>query len=122
MGKMIVPAIALALAGCFSTPRPTDFSQTAPVQGVPTCAPAGKPLAPAIVAAASRRGWTTQRLEGDAVRCTIAQRAWKVAVDVKAGGDGTFSIVPVESNLTPRKYNQWIDKLSREIQKEATRL
>ena len=53
------------------------------------------------------------------VRCTLSQRKNLVVVDVVPNGPQSFSIRPVECNIPPRKYDQWVNNLIREIMYRA---
>ena len=55
------------------------------------------------------------------IRCTLSQREHLVVVDVVPVGNKAFSIRMVQSNIPVRKYDQWVNNLSREIVLQASR-
>ena len=75
----------------------------------------------AIMAAATRRRWLPQAQAGGTIRCTLSQRDHMVVVDVVPNGEQSFSIRMVQSNIPVRKYDQWVNNLSREIVYQASR-
>jgi hypothetical protein len=51
----------------------------------------------------------------------LSQREHMVVVDVVPIGEKAFSIRMVQSNIPVRKYDQWVNNLSREIVMRASR-
>ena len=75
----------------------------------------------AIVSAAQRRRWMPKKTDEKTYRLTIVQRKNRCVVDVVMNGNKSFSILPVESNIPVRKYDQWVQNLWREIVHRANR-
>lgn len=122
MKKTMILAAALCASACFTgcgTMRAEE--EPIPMENIQVSHVGGKPLAAAVQEAAARRRWMTNAIGEGTIRCTIIQRDWRVVVDVVLLSDDAFSIRPVESNLTVRKYNQWVTNLCREIVARAAR-
>ena len=112
-------AMGCGICGCVST---SDAPGTpAPVENVAVTLAQGRTLSSAIMTAATRRRWLPQSQENGTIRCTISQREHLVVVDVVPNGEQSFSIRPVQSNIPVRKYDQWVNNLSREIVFQASR-
>ena len=112
-------AIGFGLAGCFSAA--VDQGAPTPVENISVKLAPGRTLPGAINAAASRRRWLPQEQDNGTIRCTLSQREHQVVVDVVPHGDRAFSIRMVQSNIPVRKYDQWVNNLSREIVFQASR-
>jgi hypothetical protein len=108
----------VALTGC-STVR--DIGVGSPVVDVPVFVAEGHSLERAIVSAAQRRRWLPKKTDEKTYRLTIVQRKNRCVVDVVMNGNKSFSILPVESNISVRKYDQWVQNLWREIVHRADR-
>ena len=80
----------------------------------------GFSLEKAVLAAANHRKWSTVKVADDTFRLTIRQRDNMCCVDVVMKKD-SFSILPVESNISVMKYNKWVRNLEREIRHRADR-
>ena len=91
-----------------------------PVIDAPVFVAEGYTLERAVLAAANRRKWSAVKTADNTYRLTIRQ--WKniCSVDVVMKKD-SFSILPVESNISVMKYNQWVNNLEREIRHRADR-
>ena len=76
-------------------------------------------LRDAIIRAAVRRRWNPQVQDDGTIRCQLVQRSNVVTICIVLNSETTYSIVPVDSNIPTRKYNQWIRNLQREIAKQA---
>jgi hypothetical protein len=90
------------------------------VENVSVTLAQGRTLSSAIMTAAARRRWVPQNQANGTIRCTISQREHLVVVDVVPNGEQSFSIRPVQSNIPVRKYDQWVNNLSREIVFQAS--
>jgi hypothetical protein len=90
-----------------------------PVIDAPVIVADGYTLERAVLAAAVRRRWTPAKFSDDVYRLTIRQRSNICCVDVVMKKD-CFSILPVESNISVAKYNQWVNNLEREIRYRAS--
>ena len=112
-------AIGCVLVGCNSTA--VDGYAPAQIENVTVTLAPGRTLASAVTAAAARRGWLPHAQANGTIRCTLSQREHLVVVDVVPNGDQSFSIRLVQSNISVRKYNQWVNNLSREIVFRASR-
>ena len=111
--KSLLILICLAtLAGCSTF---MDVGVGAPVLDVPVFVAEGYSLEQAIVSAAQRRRWLPKKTDEKTYRLTIIQRKNRCVVDVVMNGEKSFSILPVESNIPVRKYDQWVQNLWREI-------
>ena len=123
MKKLVASALCAALgfglAGCFSTS--VEPGSPTPVENVSVTLAPGRTLAGAITAAATRRRWLPQAQPDGTIRCTLSQREHLVVVDVVPNGERAFSIRFVQSNIPVRKYDQWVNNLSREIVYQASR-
>jgi hypothetical protein len=108
----------MALAGCstFQT-----IGVGSPIVDVSVFVDEGYSLDRAVISAAKRRSWVPNRKDEKTYRLTIIQRNNRCVVDVVLNGNESFSILPVESNITVRKYNQWVQNLLREIIHRAER-
>lgn len=117
--KSLLSIICLVgLAGCFTV---SDIGVGASVVDVPVFVAEGYSLERAIVSAAQRRRWQSKKIDEKTYRLMIIQRNNRCVVDVVMNGEKSFSILPVESNITVRKYDQWVQNLSREIVHRADR-
>lgn len=115
----LVAILGCGLAGCFSTS--VDEGAPMPVENISVTLAPGRTLTGAIMTAASQKRWLPQAQADGAIRCTLSQRQHLVVVDVVPNGDRAFSIRCVQSNIPVRKYNQWVNNLSREIVYQASR-
>ena len=106
----------LVFEGCFTSPE----AAPQPVENVTVALAQGRTLPCAVMAAATRRRWLPSA-QGNVIRCTLSQRDHLVVVDVVLTDERTFSIRQVQSNIPVRKYNQWVNNLSREIVFQASR-
>lgn len=120
--KMMTVALALGLgcvlAGCMSSDTATAAPK--PVENVSVELAPGRTLQSVIMAAAAHRRWMPSKQADGTVRCTLSQREHKVVVDVVQVGEKSFSIRMVQSNIPVRKYDQWVNNLSREIVMRAS--
>ena len=91
-----------------------------PVTNVSVRVKDGYSLEKAVLSAAERRWWMPEKISSNTLRLTIRQRSNICSVDVVMQED-SFSVNPVESNITVRKYNQWVAILVREIIHRANR-
>jgi hypothetical protein len=91
-----------------------------PVTNVSVCVKDGYSLEKAVLSAAARRQWMPEKISSNILRLTIRQRSNICSVDVVMQED-SFSVNPVASNITVRKYNQWVANLVREIIHRASR-
>ena len=112
---ILIAGLGFGIAGC-STPE----AAPQPVENISVTLAQGRTLQSAVMAAAARRRWTPSS-QGNVVRCTLSQREHLVIVDVVLSDDRTFSIRQVQSNIPVRKYDQWVNNLSREIVFQASR-
>ena len=115
----LVAGLSCVLAGCMSSDTAT--AAPAPVENVSVELAPGRTLQSAIMAAAAHRRWLPAKQADGTVRCTLSQREHKVVVDVVQVGEKSFSIRMVQSNIPVRKYDQWVNNLSREIVMRASR-
>ena len=113
--KFAALAAVLGFGGCF-TPEPAPQ----PVENVTVTLAQGRTLKNAVMTAATRRRWLPSA-QGNTIRCTLNQREHLVVVDVVLTDERTFSIRQVQSNIPVRKYDQWVNNLSREIVFQASR-
>ena len=118
MKSLLVVICLVALAGC-STVK--DIGVGSSVIDVPVFVAEGYSLERAIVSAAQRRRWLPKKTDEKTYRLTIVQRKNRCVVDVVMNGNKSFSILPVESNISVRKYDQWVQNLWREIVHRADR-
>ena len=122
--KMMTVALVLGLgcvlAGCMSSDTATATAAPTPVENVSVELAPGRTLQSAIMAAAAHRRWLPAKQADGTVRCTLSQREHKVVVDVVQVGEKSFSIRMVQSNIPVRKYDQWVNNLSREIVMRAS--
>ena len=114
----MLAAMGCGICGCFSTSEAPGAP--APVENVSVTLAQGRTLSSAIMTAAARRRWVPQNQANGTIRCTISQREHLVVVDVVPNGEQSFSIRPVQSNIPVRKYDQWVNNLSREIVFQAS--
>ena len=112
-------AIGLEFAGC--TSASAEAVAPAQIENVAVTPAQGRTLSGAIITAAARRGWSPSAQADGTIRCTLTQRQHLVVVDVVPNGEQSFSIRPVQSNIPVRKYDQWVNNLSREIVVQASR-
>ena len=118
MKSLLILICLAALAGCSTF---MDVGVGAPVDDVPVFVAEGYSLERAIVSAAQRRRWLPKKIDEKTYRLTIIQRKNRCVVDVVMNGEKSFSILPVESNIPVRKYDQWVQNLWREIVHRADR-
>ncbi len=115
MNKIVLAAILGAIcAGCFSE---TGVGEA--VNDHPVVVAEGYTLEQAVISAAGRRGWMVEKLGANEFRLTINQRDNRCVVKVVTNGS-SFSVLPVESNIAVRKYDQWVKTLVREITYRAS--
>lgn len=109
-----------ALAGCETF---FDFeAEPQPVENIAVRLAPGRSFEGCVVTAAARRRWLAQTLPNGTIRCTLRQRSNLVVVDVVPGdGDKSFSVRPVESNISVRKYDKWVNNLCRDIVNRTSR-
>ena len=107
--KVAALVAVLGFGGCF-----TPEAAPQPVENVAVTLAQGKTLQSAVMMAATRRRWVPSA-QGNVIRCTLSQREHLVIVDVVLTDARTFSIRQVQSNIPVRKYDQWVNNLSREI-------
>jgi len=112
MNRIVMVMVVMAAAGCsvFQT-----VGTGAPVRDVSVMVSPGRTLQGAMLSAANRRGWAVVKNADGSYRLSIFQRSNRCVVDVVLNGEESFSILPVESNIPVRKYDQWVDNLRREI-------
>ena len=113
MKKVFV--ILLAASACAGCSVFEAVGTGAPVYDVAVTVSKSGELKSALYAAAARRKWKVSEVGGEVYRLEIVQRANRCVIEVTLKGDDSFSILPVESNIPVRKYNQWVDNLRREI-------
>ena len=106
-------AIGCGVTGCYTSS--VDGALPPPMENVAVTLAPGQTFDQAVAQAAARRRWTTQRQANGTIRCTLSQREHLVIADVVPTGPKSFSIRPVQSNIPVRKFEQWINNLSREI-------
>ena len=116
-GALIV-AIGSGMVGCQSETAP---AAPTPVENVSFTLAQGRTFTSAVTTAATRRRWLPQVQADGTIRCTLSQREHLVVVDVVPVGAQAFSIRQVQSNIPVRKYDQWVNNLSREIVFQASR-
>lgn len=115
MNKIVLVAMMGAIcAGCFS-----EIGVGAALNGHPVVVAEGCSLEQAVISAAGRRGWMVEKLGANEFRLTINQRDNRCVVKVVTSGS-RFSVLPVESNIAVRKYDQWVKTLAREITYRAS--
>ena len=114
--KVAALVAVLGFGGCF-----TPEAAPQPVENVTVTLAQGRTLQNAVMTAATRRRWVPSAQGGNVIRCTLNQREHLVVVDVVLTDAQTFSIRQVQSNIPVRKYDQWINNLSREIVFQASR-
>jgi hypothetical protein len=123
MAVALVAGLSCVLAGCMSsdTDTPKATAAPTPVENVSVELAPGRTLQGAIMAAAAHRRWLPTKKADGTIRCTLSQREHMVVVDVVPVGEKAFSIRMVQSNIPVRKYDQWVNNLSREIVMRASR-
>ncbi len=121
MAVALVAGLSCVLAGCMSSDTATATTAPAPVENVSVELAPGRTLQSAIMAAAAHRRWLPTKQADGTIRCTLSQREHMVVVDVVPVGEKAFSIRMVQSNIPVRKYDQWVNNLSREIVMRASR-
>ena len=114
----LISAVCCCMVGCSTTPAQTAVT---PVENVAVEYAQGRTFASAVTLAATRRRWLPQAQADGSIRCTLSQREHLVVVDVVPVGAKAFSIRMVQSNIPVRKYDQWVNNLSREIVLQASR-
>ena len=119
----LVAGLSCVLAGCMSsdTDTPKATAAPTPVENVSVELAPGRTLQGAIMAAAAHRRWLPTKKADGTIRCTLSQREHMVVVDVVPVGEKAFSIRMVQSNIPVRKYDQWVNNLSRGIVMRASR-
>ena len=118
VASALCAALGFGLSGCFTAS--VEQGTPTPVENISVTLAPGRTLAGAITAAASRRRWLPQAQANGTIRCTLSQREHLVVVDVVPNGERAFSIRFVQSNIPVRKYDQWVNNLSREIVYQAS--
>lgn len=114
----LIAAVCCGMVGCSTT---SEQTVPTPVENVAVEYAQGRTFANAVNTAATRRRWLPQAQADGSIRCTLSQREHLVVVDVVPVGDKAFSIRMVQSNIPVRKYDQWVNNLSREIVLQASR-
>ena len=114
----LVSAVCCGMVGCSTTPEQTAAT---PVENIAVEYAQGRTFENAVKLAATRRRWLPQAQADGSIRCTLSQREHLVVVDVIPVGAKAFSIRMVQSNIPVRKYDQWVNNLSREIVLQASR-
>ena len=114
----LISVVCSGMVGCSTTPAQTTVT---PVENVAVEYAQGRTFASAVNLAATRRRWLPQAQADGSIRCTLSQREHLVVVDVVPVGAKAFSIRMVQSNIPVRKYDQWVNNLSREIVLQASR-
>ena len=114
----LISAVCCGMVGCSTTPVQTAPT---PVENIAVEYAQGRTFASAVNLAATRRRWLPQAQADGSIRCTLSQREHLVVVDVVPVGAKAFSIRMVQSNIPVRKYDQWVNNLSREIVLQASR-
>lgn len=92
-----------------------------PVKDVQVVVAPGNTLYDAMMSAANFRRWNVEKNADGSYRLSIIRKSNRCIVDVVLNGETSFSILPVESTITVRKYNQWVNNLQREIIHRAAR-
>lgn len=105
----ICMAMGVGFIGCESTDVPIQ------AENVSVILAPGHTLPAAVASAAARRGWLPQNQADGTIRCTFRKRDYLVVVDVVPNDKQSFSIRLVESNVSVRKYNQWVNNLVHDI-------
>ncbi len=112
---MMFATMAVALCGCF-----TETGVGEPINNCEVVLASGTTWDQVVVAAGTRRGWVVEKLAENEFQLTIKQRSNICIVKVVTNGSA-FSILPVESNISVAKYNQWANNLRRAIIACATK-
>lgn len=115
IAKVAALVVVLGFVGCF-----TEESAPKPVENISVTPAQGRTLKSAVMMAAAHRRWMPSE-QGNIIRCTLSQRDNLVVVDVVLNDERTFSIRQVQSNIPVRKYDQWVNNLSREIVFQSSR-
>ena len=118
VASVLVAAIGCGLVGCQSE---EVSAAPMPVENISFSLAKGQTFSGAVTAAATRRRWLPQAQADGSIRCTLSQREHLVVVDVIPVGAQMFSIRQVKSNIPVRKYDQWVNNLTREIVFQASR-
>lgn len=108
------------LEGCgmFSSPRPAMSFAC-----VSTIAPNAEQLKVAIVTSAARRRWEPTEVESGTFRCVIQQCCNHVEIEIRILEDGkSYSMTPVNYNISSYKVDQWTGNLKREINYQLARM
>ena len=113
----LIAAVCCGMVGCSTTPEQTAPT---PVENIAVEYAQGRTFASVVNLAATKRRWLPQAQADGSIRCMISQRGHFVIVDVVPVGDKAFSIRMVQSNIPVRKYDQWVNNLSREIVFQAS--
>ena len=120
--KIVAGALAVAIGcGMVGCQSEEVAAAPAPVENISFTLAQGRTFASAVTTAATHRRWLPQVQADGTIRCTISQREHLVVVDVVPVGTQAFSIRQVQSNIPVRKYDQWVNNLSREIVFQASR-
>lgn len=130
MRKALVAFVATILvSGCFMFDDDIDSGEHcsiatrySSIENFPVVPAPNRTLPGAISIVAARRRWIPSVQPNGSIRCTMRQRDNLVVVDVIPSIDGkSFSVHCIDCNIKPKKYEQWINKLCREIVKQATK-
>ena len=113
----LIAAVCCGMVGCSTTP---EQAAPTPVENIAVEYAQGRTFENAVKLAATRRRWLPQAQADGSIRCTLSQREHLVVVDVIPVGAKAFSIRMVQSNIPVRKYDQWVNNLSREIVLQAS--
>ena len=105
----ICMGMGYGIIGCVSTEVPIQ------AENVSVILAPGHTLPAAIASAAVKRRWLPQELEDGTIRCTFHKRDNLLVVDVVPNGKQSFSVHQVQSNVSVRKYNQWVNNLAHDI-------
>ena len=112
----------LCAAACFCGCVTKQYPKVNP-QSISVNVSSAKQLHNNIIRAAVRRGWATNDVKDNTVRCTFTKGDHRVVVDV-VYSDTNFSVIYVdsenmsydaESDSISRKYNQWVNNLVLDI-------
>jgi len=105
----ICMGMGYGIIGCMSAEVPIQ------AENVSVILAPGHTLPAAIASATARRGWLPQKQEDGTIRCTFQKRDSLVVVDVVLNSEQSFSVRLVQSNVSVRKYNQWVNNLVHDI-------
>lgn len=113
-----VLAFVLFLGGCAS---PCEDGNNLPKAdtNVSVVTAQGVVLSDAIILAATRRRWVPEKTAPDTIRCTMTQRKNHIVIDIKVIGNESYSVHCVSNNIPLRKYEAWLNNLTREIARYA---